>query len=86
MSVSLGRVSACDVEGVGLWVWRGLTKQLLCRDEQMCDGLFDLGKLLLGLLWKSVSVGVVWLGRGVQSVHSWAHAVMTMRRTPGTSA
>lgn len=26
-----------------------LTEQLLCGDEQMCDGLLDLGELLLGL-------------------------------------
>jgi hypothetical protein len=27
----------------------GLTEQLLCGDEQVCDGLLDLGELLLGL-------------------------------------
>jgi hypothetical protein len=38
----------------------GRTKELLCGDEQVCDGLFDLGQLLLGLHFAMVSGGCSW--------------------------
>jgi hypothetical protein len=38
----------------------GRTKELLCGDEQVCDGLFYLGQLLLGLHFAMVSGGCSW--------------------------
>ena len=69
---------------------RGRTEELLCGDEQMCDGLFYLRELLLGLHFICGQWLLLGVGRGEREsegepmllhVHSWAHGV----KTPETS-
>ena len=43
---------------------RGRTEELLCGDEQMCDGLFYLRELLLGLHFICGQWLVFGVGRG----------------------